>query len=90
MCEHDEDVGEGICDEEIFEEETVLDLLRQDLIDELKMINQYEEHLAYIEDEILIKTLKEIVLAEKEHVAKLMYLINSLDPEQMEKFKSVQ
>lgn len=90
MCEHDEDVCEDICDEEIFEEETVLDLLRQDLIDELKMINQYEEHLAYVEDEILIKTLKEIVLAEKEHVAKLMYLINSLDPDQMEKFKSVQ
>ncbi len=87
MCEHDE---EEVCEEELFEEETILDLLRQDLIDELRAINQYEEHINYVDDESVIVVLQEIILAEKEHVARLINLINSLDPEQKEKFKLVQ
>jgi rubrerythrin len=78
-------------DEESFspEEELAMDLemLREDLIGELQAINQYQEHIESLENEEAITTLEHIIEEEKEHVAELVKLIQSLDPVQAEKFK---
>jgi len=73
------------------EEELSLDLemLREDLVGELQAINQYQEHLEGLENEEAVTTLEHIIEEEKEHVAELVKLIQSLDPVQAEKFKKI-
>ncbi len=63
-----------------------LAMLREDLIGELQAINQYEEHIAALEDEEAISILEHIRDDEKEHVAELTKLIQKLDPVQAKKF----
>jgi len=64
-----------------------LEMLREDLISELEAINQYQEHVLSLESEEAVATLEHIIGEEKEHVAELLALIQSLDPTQAEKFK---
>lgn len=66
-----------------------LGMLREDLIDELQAINQYEGHIFNPENEEAVNTLEHIVEEEKEHVAELLRLIQNLDPAQAEKFKGI-
>lgn len=75
-------------EESILPEGRELDLamLREDLIGELQAINQYEEHIAALEDEEAIRVLEHIRDDEKEHVAELTRLIQKLDPTQAKKF----
>ena len=63
-----------------------LEMLREDLMAELQAINQYQEHIETLEDEEAIKVLEHIRDDEKEHVAELFKLIQTLDPVQAEKF----
>ena len=62
-----------------------LEMLREDLIAELQAINQYQEHIETLEDEEAIRVLEHIRDDEKEHVAELIKLIQTLDPVQAEK-----
>ncbi len=63
-----------------------LEMLREDLIAELEAINQYQEHIEALENEEAIRILEHIRDDEKEHVAELTKLIQTLDPVQAEKF----
>jgi rubrerythrin len=64
-----------------------LEMLREDLVGELQAINQYHGHILSLGDEEAVTTLEHIVEEEKEHVAELLRLIQSLDPVQAQKFK---
>lgn len=64
-----------------------LEMLREDLIAELQAINQYQEHIETLEDEEAIGVLEHIRDEEKEHVAKLLKLVQMLDRVQAEKLK---
>lgn len=64
-----------------------LEMLREDLISELDAINQYQEHIETLDNEEAIRVLEHIRDDEKEHVAELFKLIQTLDPVQAEKFK---
>jgi len=64
-------------------------MLREDLMDELQAINQYESHIFNLESEEAVNTLEHIIEEEKEHVAELLRLIQNLDPAQAEKLKEI-
>ncbi|MGA8848559.1 MAG: rubrerythrin [Dehalococcoidia bacterium] len=66
-----------------------LEMLREDLVDELQAINQYQEHILNLENEEAVTTLEHIIEEEKEHVAELLRLIQNLDPVQADKFKEI-
>ncbi len=81
-------MGYPLDDESTLAEGQELDLamLREDLIGELQAINQYEEHIAALEDKEAIRVLEHIRDDEKEHVAELTKLIQKLDRVQAKKF----
>jgi len=62
-----------------------LEMLREDLVGELRAINQYQEHIETMESEEAAAALEHIIEEEKEHVAELLKLISLLDPVQAEK-----
>ncbi|MFP3879474.1 MAG: rubrerythrin [Dehalococcoidia bacterium] len=64
-----------------------LEALRDVLAYELQAINQYQEHLLYLENEEAASALERIIEQEKEHVAELLRLIQNLDPVQAEKLR---
>ena len=66
-----------------------LEMLREDLVGELQAINQYHGHVLILENEEAVTTLEHIIEEEKEHVAELLRLIQSLDPVQADKFKEI-
>ena len=66
-----------------------LEMLRDVLAYELQAINQYQEHLLYLENEEVATALERIIEQEKEHVAELLGLIQTLDPVQADKFKGI-
>ncbi|MBE0415510.1 MAG: demethoxyubiquinone hydroxylase family protein [Dehalococcoidia bacterium] len=74
-------------EDETLDLETDLEILREDLIGELRAINQYQEHIDTLEDEEAIHVLEHIRDDEKEHVAQLTKLIQRLDPLQAEMFR---
>ena len=76
-------------EEERMLREDDLDLLREDLVGELQAINQYQEHIESLGSEEAAATLEHIIEEEKEHVAELVKLIQSLDPVQANKFREV-
>ena len=76
-------------DDEQLAIEDDLEMLREDLIGELQAINQYQEHIESLENEEAVTTLEHIIEEEKEHVAELLKLIQSLDSVQAEKFKRI-
>ncbi len=61
--------------------------LRKDLVEELKAINQYQEHIDETDDEEIKKVLGHIRDDEKEHVVELTKVIRKLDEIQEEKFQ---
>lgn len=61
--------------------------LREDLIGELKAINQYQQHVDETDDEEIKKILGHIRDDEKEHIAELTKIIRKLDGTQEEKFQ---
>ena len=70
--------------------ENDVQLLREDLMGELKAINDYQKHIdALINDEAK-HVLEHIRDDEKEHVAELTKLIRQLDEMQEAKFKKEQ
>jgi rubrerythrin len=66
-----------------------LEMLREDLISELQIINQYHGHILILENEEAVTALEHIIEEKKEHVAELLRLIQNLDPVQAEKFKEI-
>jgi len=66
-----------------------LEMLREDLVGELQAINQYHGHVLVLENEEAVTILEHIIEEEKEHVAELLRLIQSLDPVQADKFKEI-
>ncbi|RLC40051.1 MAG: hypothetical protein DRH33_01095 [Candidatus Nealsonbacteria bacterium] len=61
--------------------------LREDLIGELRAINQYQEHIDETDDEEIKKVLSHIRDDEKEHVAEITKILSKLDKTQEEKFQ---
>jgi hypothetical protein len=61
--------------------------LREDLIEELKAVNQYQEHIDGTDNEEVKKVLGHIRDDEKEHFAELTKIIRKLDATQEEKFQ---
>jgi len=61
--------------------------LREDLIGELRAINQYQEHIDETDDEEIKKVLSHIRDDEKEHVAEITKILRKLDKTQEEKFQ---
>ncbi|MFU8795711.1 MAG: hypothetical protein ACNA7X_00235 [Dehalococcoidia bacterium] len=82
------DSYEEISDEELDIQDD-LEMLRDVLAYELQAINQYEEHLLYLEDEAAASTVEQIIEQEKEHVAQLIKVIQNLDPVQAEKLRKI-
>jgi rubrerythrin len=66
-----------------------LEMLRDALAYELQAISQYEEHLLYLGNEEAAGVIERIIEQEKEHVAELLRVIQTLDPVQAEKLKKV-
>jgi len=62
-----------------------LEMIRDDLIAELKSINEYEAQVDMLDSEDAVDTIEQILEAKKEHVAKLVKLLRTLDPVQAEK-----
>ncbi|MFC1663704.1 ferritin family protein [Patescibacteria group bacterium] len=61
--------------------------LREDLVDELGAINQYQDHIDEIDNEEVKKVLGHIRDDEKEHAAELIKIIRKLDETQEEKLQ---
>ena len=72
-------------DNRLQDAEPDLEMLREDLVGELRAINQYQEHIETVESEEAAAALEHIIEEEKEHVAELLKLISLLDPVQAEK-----
>jgi rubrerythrin len=66
-----------------------LEALRDVLAYKLQAINQSQEHLLYMENEEAAAALGRIIEQEKEHVAELLRLIQTLDPVQAEKLRKI-
>ncbi len=84
MSHHDDEECEW---EEEDLEESDLWILRQDLAAELEAINRYEDHIDALDSEEAQQVLESIRDHTKEHVAKLVKLLNELDTTQAEKFR---
>ncbi|MFO7711932.1 MAG: hypothetical protein R6V51_01810 [Dehalococcoidia bacterium] len=82
------DSYEEISDEQLDIQDD-LEMLRDVLSSELQAINQYEEHVLYLEDEAAASTVEQIIEQEKEHVAQLLKVIQNLDPVQAEKLRKI-
>ncbi len=65
-------------------------LLREDLMGELKAINDYQKHIGVLESDEAKRVLEHIRDDEKEHVAELTKLIRQLDETQEAKFEKEQ
>ncbi len=61
--------------------------LREDLMGELKAINDYQSHIDSAQNEKIKEVLTHITNDEKEHVAEVIKLIRDLDEVENEKFK---
>ena len=67
-----------------------IQLLREDLMGELKAINDYQRHIDMVVNGEAKHVLEHIRDDEKEHVAELTKLIRQLDETQEAKFKKEQ
>ena len=63
-----------------------LEMIRDDLVAELKSINEYEAQVEMLDNEDATDTIEQILEDKKVHVAKLLRLLKLLDPVQAEKF----
>ncbi|MBN1689645.1 MAG: hypothetical protein JW901_01325 [Dehalococcoidia bacterium] len=71
--------------EEVIENSMDLEMIRDDLIAELKSINEYEAQVEMIDNEDAADTIEQILEDKKIHVARLVHLLSLLDPVQSEK-----
>jgi rubrerythrin len=62
-----------------------LEMIRDDLIAELKGINEYEAQVEMLDNEDAADAIEQILEDKKVHVAKLIKLMKLLDPVQAEK-----
>jgi len=67
-----------------------IELLREDLMSELKAINDYQKHIGALKSDEAKRVLEHIRDDEKEHVAELTKLIRQMDETQEAKFKKEQ
>ncbi len=71
--------------EELIENSMDLEMIREDLVAELKSINEYEAQVEMIENEDAADTIEQILEDKKTNVAKLIHILSLLDPVQAEK-----
>lgn len=62
-----------------------LEMIRDDLVAELKSINEYEAQVEMLDNEDAADAIEQILEDKKVHVAKLIKLMKLLDPVQAEK-----
>ncbi len=74
--------------EEEIEGSMDLEMIRDDLMAELKSINEYEAQVEMIENEDAADAIEQILEDKKVHVAKLIKLLKLLDPVQAEKLNN--
>jgi hypothetical protein len=67
-----------------------LQTLRENLAEELLAINRYEEQAFSLSDEDAKEAVNRIVEEKKEHVARLLRLVQRLDVKQREKIERAQ
>jgi rubrerythrin len=72
-------------EEEELEGSMDLEMIRDDIIAELKSINEYEAQVDMLDSEEAADVIEQILENKKEHVAKLVKLLKALDPVQAEK-----
>jgi rubrerythrin len=65
-----------------------LEMVRDDLIAELKSINEYEAQVELLDSEDAADVIEQILEDKKAHVAKLIKLLKMLDPVQAEKLEN--
>ena len=71
--------------EEEIDESMDLEMIRDDLVAELKSINEYEAQVEMLDNEDAADAIEQILEDKKVHVAKLIKLMKVLDPIQAEK-----
>jgi rubrerythrin len=71
--------------EEELEGSMDLEMIRDDLVAELKGINEYEAQVEMLDNEDATDAIEQILEDKKVHVAKLIKLMKLLDPVQAEK-----
>ena len=74
--------------EECIETSMDLEMIRDNLMAELKSINEYEAQVEMIDNEDAADTIEQILEDKKGHVAKLIKLLRLLDPVQAEKLNN--
>jgi rubrerythrin len=75
-------------EEEEIEGSMDLEMIRDDLVAELKSINEYEAQVEMIDSEEAADAIEQILEDKKVHVAKLIKLLKLLDPVQAEKLNN--
>jgi rubrerythrin len=65
-----------------------LEMIRDDLVAELKAINEYEAQVEMIDNEDAADTIEQILEEKKGHAARLIKLLKLLDPVQAEKLNN--
>jgi len=65
-----------------------LEMIRDDLVAELKSINEYEAQVEMLDSEEAADAIEQILEDKKVHVAKLVKLLKLLDPVQAEKLNN--
>jgi rubrerythrin len=74
--------------EEEIEGSMDLEMIRDDLVAELKSINEYEAQVEMLDSEEAADAIEQILEDKKVHVAKLVKLLKLLDPVQAEKLNN--
>ncbi len=74
--------------EEEIEGSMDLEMIRDDLVAELKAINEYEAQVEMLDSEEAADAVEQILEDKKVHVAKLIKLLKLLDPVQAEKLNN--
>ena len=75
-------------EEEEIEGSMDLEMIRDDLVAELKAINEYEAQVEMLDSEEAADAVEQILEDKKVHVAKLVKLLKLLDPVQAEKLNN--
>jgi len=75
-------------EEEEIEGSMDLEMIRDDLVAELKAINEYEAQVEMLDSEEAADAIEQILEDKKVHVAKLVKLLKLLDPVQAEKLNN--
>jgi rubrerythrin len=75
-------------EEEEIEGSMDLEMIRDDLVAELKSINEYEAQVEMIDSEEAADAIEQILEDKKMHVARLIKLLKLLDPVQAEKLNN--